>query len=90
HRQRKNCACRPCREDRAIGCGAPNKCLEEAIKFLNCLHEKWDPRSQVHQTIPELSEEQLNDNCDALEEDKPVFFDPKIHLSKRIDGFRIL
>ncbi|KAJ7727177.1 hypothetical protein B0H14DRAFT_2410293, partial [Mycena olivaceomarginata] len=85
-----NCACRPCRDDGAADCGAPNKCLEEAIKFLNCLHEKWDPRIQVHQTIPDLSEEQSSDNTEALEEDEPVIFDPKIHLSKRLDWFRIL
>jgi ribonuclease HI len=71
HQQHKNCACRPCRDDGAADCGAPNKCLEEAIKFLNCLHEKWDPRIQVHQTIPDLSEEQSSDNTEALEEDEP-------------------
>ncbi|KAJ7860657.1 hypothetical protein B0H14DRAFT_2309394, partial [Mycena olivaceomarginata] len=90
HQQHKNCACRPYREDRAAGCGAPNKCLEEAIKFLNSLHKKWDPRTQVHQTIPDLTEEQSNDNLEALEEDEPVLFNTKIHLSKRVDRFRIL
>ncbi|KAJ7726068.1 hypothetical protein B0H14DRAFT_2272316, partial [Mycena olivaceomarginata] len=79
-----NCACRTCREDRATGCGAPNKCLEEVIKFLNSLHEKWDPHTQVNQTIPDLTEEQSNDNIKALEEDELVLFDPKIHPSKRV------
>jgi hypothetical protein len=83
HQQRKNWACRPCRDDRGAGYGAPNNCLKEAIKLLNCLHEKWDLCIQVHQTIPDLSEEQSNDNIEALEEDEPVIFDPKIHLSKR-------
>ncbi|KAJ7782178.1 hypothetical protein B0H14DRAFT_2232663, partial [Mycena olivaceomarginata] len=46
HSRRRNCACRTCREDRLQGCSAPYLCLEEAIKMLDCLFEKWDPRAE--------------------------------------------
>ncbi|KAJ7354214.1 hypothetical protein DFH08DRAFT_631135, partial [Mycena albidolilacea] len=44
HSRRKNCACGSCREDRGRGCISPYLCQEEAVKFLDGLAEKWDPR----------------------------------------------
>ncbi|KAJ7809293.1 hypothetical protein B0H14DRAFT_2867410 [Mycena olivaceomarginata] len=49
HSRRRNCPCRTCREDQLRGCSAPYLCLEEAIKMLDCLYEKWDPRIEVNQ-----------------------------------------
>ncbi|KAJ7351635.1 hypothetical protein DFH08DRAFT_694783 [Mycena albidolilacea] len=57
HNRRRNCACQPCREDRLRGCIAPYLCLEEAIKMLDCLYEKWDPRVEVNQRAEGLSDE---------------------------------
>ncbi|KAJ7722912.1 hypothetical protein B0H14DRAFT_2411353, partial [Mycena olivaceomarginata] len=89
HNRRRNCACRPCREDSGAGCNAPYKCLDEAIRFLNDLAEKWDPRVMVNQPNPELSEEQKDCNKDALEEDETLVFDPAITGKKLTDAFRI-
>ncbi|KAJ7740170.1 hypothetical protein B0H14DRAFT_2250416, partial [Mycena olivaceomarginata] len=78
HSRRKNCACNPCRADRNLGCGWPVKCQDEAIRFLDDLAEKWDPRRNVHQPNPELTEEERDSNTNALNEDKVLVFDPKI------------
>ncbi|KAJ7830940.1 hypothetical protein B0H14DRAFT_2806305 [Mycena olivaceomarginata] len=89
HSRRRNCACQTCKEDRLRGCVAPYLCLEGAIKILDCLYEKWDPRVEVNQQVQGLTEETKQDNIEALEVDEPVIFDPSIHLEKRVDGFRI-
>ncbi|KAJ7364646.1 hypothetical protein DFH08DRAFT_681651 [Mycena albidolilacea] len=89
HSRRHNCACRTCREDRLRGCSAPYLCLEEAIKMLDCLYEKWDPRIEVNQRTPRLTEEWKQKNTNTIEADDPVLFDPSIHLENRVDGFRI-
>ncbi|KAJ7803830.1 hypothetical protein B0H13DRAFT_1583577, partial [Mycena leptocephala] len=89
HSRRRNCACIPCRADRLDGCAIPFKCLEEAIKILNCLHEKWDPRRPVNQPLSDLTEAEKEANLEAVKENDPVVFDPKIQLGKRTDGFRI-
>ncbi|KAJ7626948.1 hypothetical protein FB45DRAFT_1059828 [Roridomyces roridus] len=38
---------------------------------------------------PELTPQGRDDNIKALADDKPITFDPKIHLAKKVDGFRI-
>ncbi|KAJ7239220.1 hypothetical protein B0H12DRAFT_1025257, partial [Mycena haematopus] len=75
HSRRRNCACGPCRSDRLIGCEIPYKCQEEAVKILDCIYEKWDPRAPVRQTNPELLLEEVEKNVQALEDDEAVIFD---------------
>ncbi|KAJ7763070.1 hypothetical protein B0H16DRAFT_1311422, partial [Mycena metata] len=89
HYRRRNCACESCRAERAAGCDAPYKCYEEAVKILDCLNEKWDPRSTVNQPNPELTEEEAAANVQALDEKEPVIFNPNIKIKKLADGFRI-
>ncbi|KAJ7672042.1 hypothetical protein B0H14DRAFT_2219839, partial [Mycena olivaceomarginata] len=90
HRRRKNCACSACRIDRAAGCAAPYKCQEQALKLLDCMHPKWDPRRSVRQINPELTDEELEQNLHALEKGEPLLFDSNITLKADISkAFRV-
>ncbi|KAJ7788808.1 hypothetical protein B0H14DRAFT_2397988 [Mycena olivaceomarginata] len=89
HSRRKNCACGSCREDRGRGCISPYLCQEEAIKFLDGLAEKWDPRRKINQPCAELTEEEIDANKAAMDKDEPVIFDPKIIVHKLSEVFRI-
>ncbi|KAJ7749017.1 hypothetical protein B0H14DRAFT_2296542, partial [Mycena olivaceomarginata] len=89
HSRRKNCACGSCREDRGRGCISPCLCQEEAIKFLDGLAEKWDPRRKINQPCAELTEEEIDANKAAMDKDEPVIFDPKIIVHKLSEVFRI-
>ncbi|KAJ7831750.1 hypothetical protein B0H13DRAFT_1654551 [Mycena leptocephala] len=89
HNRRRNCACPPCKADRQAGCRAPFKCLEEAITILDCVYEKWDPRSPLNQPLPNLTEDEKETNLKAFDEDGTIMFDPKVQLETCIDGFRI-
>ncbi|KAJ6594981.1 hypothetical protein B0H10DRAFT_1829527, partial [Mycena sp. CBHHK59/15] len=62
------------------GCIKPFHCQEEAIKLLDCLHPKWDPRHLIHQPNPELTAEEHAANIFALEDQNPITFDPNITL----------
>jgi ribonuclease HI len=50
HRNKRNCACSPCKEDRNQGCTHPHKCTVQGNKYINTLLKKWDPRQ-----IPEYA-----------------------------------
>ncbi|KAJ7469511.1 hypothetical protein FB451DRAFT_1176747 [Mycena latifolia] len=90
HSRRRNCACNSCRADRLLGCDYPYKCQEEAIKILDCIDEKWDPRCTTNQPNAELTAEERTANSQALEDKKEVIFDPRITLNQpSSNGFRI-
>ncbi|KAJ7128148.1 hypothetical protein C8R43DRAFT_835695, partial [Mycena crocata] len=89
HNRRRNCACPSCKEDRRMGCDAPYKCQEEALKILDCLNDKWDPRQNTHQLNADLSKEELLVNSEAIINKDEVIFDPKITLCSVEDGYRI-
>ncbi|KAJ7136377.1 hypothetical protein C8R43DRAFT_823550, partial [Mycena crocata] len=90
HSRRRNCACNSCKSDRLAGCDSPFKCQEEAVKILDCIHEKWDPQRTVTQTNKELTLDEKQANKEALAEKRAVLFDPSITLQgSRKEGFRI-
>ncbi|KAJ6571140.1 hypothetical protein B0H19DRAFT_885698, partial [Mycena capillaripes] len=89
HYRRRNCACTSCKADRQMRCDSPYKCQEEAIKFLACLYEKWEPRQPVNQPNSDLTLDEKEANHAALKSAEIVTFDPKIKLTKLVDGFRI-
>ncbi|KAJ7018664.1 hypothetical protein C8F04DRAFT_894320, partial [Mycena alexandri] len=89
HYRRRNCACNTCRSDRGAGCDSPYKCHEEAVKILDCIDEKWDPRIAVNLPNPELTKEEVQLNAQALIDKDSVIFDPSITLQNLSDGFRI-
>ncbi|KAJ7032636.1 hypothetical protein C8F04DRAFT_1184821 [Mycena alexandri] len=89
HYRRRNCACNICRSDRAAGCDSPYKCHEEAVKILDCIDEKWDPRMAVNMPNPELTPEEVQQNSEAISDKDCVIFDPKMTLQNLSGGFRI-
>ncbi|KAJ7077991.1 hypothetical protein B0H15DRAFT_762500, partial [Mycena belliarum] len=90
HSRRRNCACTPCKDDRSQGCNAPYKCQEEAIKILDCLNEKWDPRKEIAPTNPDLLPDERDKNVQALAEKEVLTFDPKVIMNgPSVDGYRI-
>ncbi|KAJ7045183.1 hypothetical protein C8F04DRAFT_941214, partial [Mycena alexandri] len=89
HSRRRNCACDSCKSDRLKGCEYPYKCQEEAIKILDCINEKWDPRLEVNQPNAELTNEELARNTTAIDEKEEVIFDPKITMNRVEDGYRV-
>ncbi|KAJ7252019.1 hypothetical protein C8J57DRAFT_1238360 [Mycena rebaudengoi] len=90
HSRRRNCACNSCKADRHKGCEIPYKCQEEAVKILDCLSEKWDPRMFVNQPNPELDQDDRARNSEAIQNKTEVQFDPRITLTDNLsDGFRV-
>jgi hypothetical protein len=89
HSRQKNCACGSCRKDRGRGCNSPYLCQEEAIKFLDGLAEKWDPRRKINQPYAELTKEEIDANQAAIDKDEPVTFDPKITVDRLPEFFRV-
>ncbi|KAJ7154899.1 hypothetical protein C8R43DRAFT_863419, partial [Mycena crocata] len=90
HSRRKNCACPACKYDRNLGCIKPYMCREEALKLLDCIHPKWDPRHHIHESNPGLTDDELSENQKAFEEKKAVIFDTNITLQSSIKlAFRV-
>ncbi|KAK6983932.1 hypothetical protein R3P38DRAFT_3232937 [Favolaschia claudopus] len=85
HGRRKKCVCKA---DRLIGCKEPYKCQEEAIKFLSCIHDKWNPQVQLKHTIPQLTPEEKEQNIENLSDGEPVVFDTGIELTLCFARFR--
>ena len=79
HKTRKNCACQVCAQARQKGCKDPNKCKAAALKTLNSLQPKWDPRQQ------EQNDGLENDNTIRPE----VWFNPCVRTNHIEDGFRV-
>ncbi|KAA1475675.1 hypothetical protein DENSPDRAFT_752023, partial [Dentipellis sp. KUC8613] len=48
HKTQCNCACPPCRTDRALGCESPHKCALAAQKIINKLTPKTNPNTPGH------------------------------------------
>ncbi|KAJ7928200.1 hypothetical protein B0H13DRAFT_1567846, partial [Mycena leptocephala] len=88
-RRRRNCACPACKHDRSLGCIKPFACRDEAVKLLDSLHPKWDPRRTIYQSNPGLTVDKQMENKLAFNDKKPVTFDPNITLQSSIAlGFR--
>ncbi|KAJ7815789.1 hypothetical protein B0H14DRAFT_2171639, partial [Mycena olivaceomarginata] len=90
HKRRCNCACPPCRADRNQGCLNPYKCRDEALKILDCLNEKWDPRREVIKRNDDLTDDEIQANKVAIQNRKPALFNTAITLKTNIaNAFRL-
>ncbi|KAJ7127523.1 hypothetical protein C8R43DRAFT_897268, partial [Mycena crocata] len=86
HYQRINCACWLCKADRDCGCRKPSSCQEQAIKLLNDIFPKWDPRRIIRQSNPPLDHDQQAENISAFESKKPVIFDPNVTVNDSLSS----
>ena len=75
----QNRACQACASARQKGCKDPNKCRAAALKTLNSLQPKWDPRQK--------------EQDDGLEEDTSIqpeiWFNPCVRTNRIEDGFHV-
>ncbi|KAJ3858246.1 hypothetical protein EV359DRAFT_15051, partial [Lentinula novae-zelandiae] len=86
HEQIPSCKCQQCTEIREkYNCNHPHGCINQALKLLNTLPEKWDPRSE----LPEDYQKQP-EHTQTTEEDKRLPFDTRVTTEGSLaDIFRI-
>lgn len=78
HKNRKDCRCKACREDRAKGCKKPHACCKLAGNLLLTLSELWDPLQKTPHDGLSLSKEDKDSNIKRREEGEAFTFDPSM------------
>ncbi|KAJ7128377.1 hypothetical protein C8R44DRAFT_850878 [Mycena epipterygia] len=78
--------------------GSIRSCVLDALvhrcrdnrKILDCIYEKWDPRSEIYKRNDDLRPEEIENNKIAIEKYEPVTFNPGINLKDSLaKGFRL-
>ncbi|PBK81828.1 hypothetical protein ARMGADRAFT_857078, partial [Armillaria gallica] len=91
HSRMVACECTSCDYDWIVlHCEALHLCTEVAEKLLNCLVLKWDLRREDNVDGLELTDEQIEENQIAWENNDTLIFDPNIDQTSNLaDAFCI-
>ncbi|TRM66514.1 hypothetical protein BD626DRAFT_451541 [Schizophyllum amplum] len=83
------CKCTACGDARAIGCQSPQGCAGAALKILEKIPAKWDPRIHFKADY-ELTDREKEKNKQAKTEGGAVIFDPQLKQESTLqECFRI-
>ncbi|KAG2148794.1 hypothetical protein DEU56DRAFT_716518, partial [Suillus clintonianus] len=91
HRERSNCACEPCKNDRIEGCKNPHKCTITALTILTKLSQKLNPLDSPPDDGLTLTHRRKEKNARAISQQRgDIVFDPSITEKKDLsECFRI-
>lgn len=91
HRDRSNCACCDCKDDRERKhCKKPNKCVKGALAIIHTLSPLWDPHQHLLHDGLSLTERRKDHNKQAIKDEEAITIDPSTTLEGDIaGGFRI-
>ena len=92
HQPNQQCICRPCRENRAIGCQNPHRCALAAKNIVGNLHNKFNPWEQTRKDNLTLTHHRRGKNQRAnIARGDEILFDPTITARGTLDEcFRVL
>ncbi|KAH7917958.1 hypothetical protein BV22DRAFT_995068, partial [Leucogyrophana mollusca] len=91
HYDRRNCACRPCKDDRAKGCKQPNKCTRTARTIVTSLTPKYNPLTTTNKDDLTLTHRRREKNAYAIAHRRgDITFDPTMTAKSSLtECFRI-